>query len=215
MVELSSRVIEFTSVKQGATVGGIKSLCNQAMLHKYRGVCINSGYVDEAFKILRNNENVIIVSTAGFPTGGGSQKAKIYEAIVAGEQGAKEVDYMINLGFLKDRRNKELTQEIKGIVRNTKGLCDVKVIIEAPVLTEEEIVRVSNICVEEGAAFIKTATGFSGDTTPEMVKTIRKHVGDKIKIKASGGIRDLEAVRAMLRAGADTIGTSTMIEFED
>lgn len=215
MVELSSRVIEYTSVKQGATVGGIKSLCNQAMLHKYRGVCVNSGYVDESFKLLRHNDEMVLVSTAGFPTGGGSVKAKVYEAIVAGEQGAKEIDYVINLGFLKDRRNKELTNEVRSIVRNTKGLCDVKIIIEAPVLTEEEIVRVSNLCVEEGAAFIKTATGFNGETTPEMVKLIRKHVGDKIKIKAAGGIRDLETVEAMLRAGADTIGTSTLIKFED
>ena len=215
MVELNSRVIEYTSVKQGATVGGIKSLCNQAMLHKYRGVCINSGYVDECFKLMRHNDEMIIAATAGFPTGGGSVKAKVYEAIVAGEQGAKEIDYVINLGFLKDRRNKELTNEIRSIVRNTKGLCDVKIIIEAPVLTEEEIVRVSNIAVEEGAAFIKTATGFNGETTPEMVKRIRKAVDDKIKIKAAGGIRDLETVEAMLRAGADTIGTSTLIKFDE
>lgn len=215
MVELNSRVIEYTSVKQGATVGGIKSLCNQAMLHKFRGVCINSGYVDEAFKLMRHNEDMIIVSTAGFPTGGGSVKAKVYEAIVAGEQGAREIDYMINLAYLKDRRNKEMTNEIRNIVRNTKGLCEVKIIIEAPVLTEEEIARVSNVCVEEGAAFIKTATGFNGETTPEMVKKIRKLVGDKIKIKAAGGIRDLEAVEAMLRAGADTIGTSTLIKFDE
>lgn len=214
-IEELKRVIEYTSVKQGATTGGVKSVCTQAMLHKFRAAVVNSGYVNECFKTMRNDNNVLLVATAGFPTGGASQRAKIYEAIVAGEGGAKEIDVVLNLGYLKDRRNKEVTNEVRGLVRNTKGLCDIKVIIEAPVLTEEEIARACNICVEEGAAFIKTATGFFGDTTVDMVKTIKKIVGNNIKIKAAGGINDIETAMAMIKAGADTIGTSTLYKFDE
>ncbi len=214
-IEELKSVIEYTSVKQGATTGGVKSVCTQAMLNKFRAAVVNSSYVNECFKTMRNDDHVLLVSTAGFPTGGASQRAKIYEAIVAGEEGAKEIDFMLNLGYLKDRRNKEVTNEIRGIVRNTKGLCDIKVIIEAPVLTEEEIKRVCDICVNEGAAFIKTGTGFSGPTTVDMVKTIKKIVGNNIKIKAAGGINDVETAMAMIKAGADTIATSTLYKFDE
>ena len=158
---------------------------------------------------------MFIVSTAGFPTGGGSFNAKVYEAIKAAEEGAREIDFVLNLGFLKERKDKEVRNEIKHAVRNTKGLAEVKIIIEAPLLTQEEIVRACTIAVEEGAAYIKTATGFNGETTEDMVKLIRKTVGNNAKIKAAGGIRDMEAVKAMLKAGADTIGTSTLIKFDE
>ncbi len=214
-MEELNRIIEYTNVKPEAGVGDIKSLCTQAILNKFRAVCVNSAFVQPCFKELKDHGEVIVVSTAGFPFGGASMRAKVYEAIVAGENGAAEVDYVINLGYVKERKNKETRNEIRSIVRNTAGLCEAKIIIEAPSLTEEEIVRVSTIAAEENAAYIKTATGFAGPTTPEMVKLIRKTVGNKVKIKAAGGIRDEAAVREMLRAGADTIGTSTLIQFED
>ena len=119
------------------------------------------------------------------------------------------VDYIVD----------ETRSEIKQIIRNTAGLCKVKIIIEAPVLTEEEIVRVTTIAAEEGAFCIKTATGFSGPTTPEMVKTVKRALGtqkkeEPILIKAAGGIKTREDIYTMIRAGADLIGTSTMIEIE-
>ncbi|MDD6254572.1 MAG: deoxyribose-phosphate aldolase [Eubacteriales bacterium] len=209
-----NRLIEYTNVKFGAGIGDIRSLCTQAVLHKYRAVCVNSAFVEPAYKELREHPEVIIVSTAGFPLGAASVRSKIYEAIVAGENNAKEIDYVLNIGYVKERKDKETRSEIKQIVRNTAGLCEVKIIIEAPALTEEEIVRVSTMCAEEGAAYVKTATGFHGETTPEMVSLIRKTVEDKCRIKAAGGIKTEEDVRKMLRAGADTIGTSTLIEFE-
>lgn len=214
-LEELSKVIEFTNVKKTAGVGDIRSLCKQAMINKYRAVCVNSGFIRFCLEEFRSNRDVTIVSTAGFPGGGGSMKAKVYEAIFAAEEGAKEIDFMINVGFLKERKDREVRDEIKHVVRNTKGLAQCKIIIEAPILTPEEIVRVSTIAAEEGADYIKTASGFEGPTTVDMVKLIKKTVGNQCKIKAAGGIKDVETVKAMLRAGADTIGTSTLIKFDE
>ncbi|MCI8285636.1 MAG: deoxyribose-phosphate aldolase [Firmicutes bacterium] len=214
-MEELSKVIEYTSVKSTTTAGDVRSLCKQALINKYRAVCVNSGFVRFCQEEFKSNDDVLIVSTAGFPTGGGSFNAKVYEAIKAAEEGAREIDFVLNLGFLKERKDKEVRNEIKHAVRNTKGLAEVKIIIEAPLLTQEEIVRACTIAVEEGAAYIKTATGFNGETTEDMVKLIRKTVGNNAKIKAAGGIRDMEAVKTMLKAGADTIGTSTLIKFDE
>ena len=210
-----SKVIEYTAVKFGTTVGDVRSLCRQAVLNKYRAVCVNSGFVKVCYEELRKHPEVIIVSTASFPSGASSIRAKIYETICATEEGAKEIDFLPNIGLLKDRKDKELRDEIKGVVRNNAGVAQVKVIVEAPLLTAEELVRICNIAAEEGAAYIKTATGFNGDTTVDMVKSIKKIVGSKCKIKAAGGIKDVETVKAMLKAGADTIGTSTLIKFDE
>ncbi len=210
-----SKTIEYTGVKIDTTPGDVRSLCKQAQINKYRAICINSGYIGVAFEELKDVDDVIIVCTAGFPVGGASREAKIYEAIRASERGAREIDFMVNIGNLKDRKDKETKGEIKDIVRNTKGLSEVKIVIEAPILTQEEISRVCNMAVEEGAAYIVAATGFNGAVTVDMVKNIRSIVGDKIKIKAAGGIEDVETAKAMLRAGADTIGTGKVLKFED
>ena len=210
-----SKVIEYTAVKFGTTTGDVRILCKQAIMNNYRAVCVNSGFVKICYEELRKYPEVLIVSTAGFPTGASSNEAKIFEAIRAAERGAKEIDFVPNIGLLKDRKDKELREEIKGVVRNTAGIADVKIIVEAPVLTPEELVRICTISAEEGAAYIKTATGFNGDTTVDMVKNIKKIVGSKCKIKAAGGIKDAATVREMLKAGADVIGTSTLIKFDD
>ncbi len=214
-MEQLSKVIEYTNIKKTVSVGDVRSLCKQAIINNYRAICVNSGYIRYCLEELRSNRDIVIVSTAGFPGGGGSMKAKVYESIFAAEEGAKEIDFMVNIGYVKERKDKEVRDEIRHLVRNTKGLAECKVIIEAPILTPEEIVRVSTIAAEEGAHYIKTASGLEGPTTPEMVKLIRKTVGDKCKIKAAGGIKDLAAVKEMLRAGADTIGTSTLIKFDE
>ena len=214
-MEELNKVIEYTNVKATAATGDIRSLCKQAIINKYRAVCVNSGFVHICYEELRNNPEILIVTTAGFPLGAGSRKAKIYEGIFAAEEGAKEIDFVMSIGLLKERKDKDVRDELKNLVMNTRGLAEVKVIIEAPILTEEETVRASNLVLESGAAYIKTATGFNGETSPEIVRLIRKTVGDKIKIKAAGGIRDAETVKAMLKAGADTIGTSSLIKFDE
>lgn len=208
-----SKVIEYTAVKFGTTTGDVRSLCRQAVLNNYRAVCVNSAFVDTCYEELRKHPEVLIVSTAGFPFGAALNDAKIFEAIKVAERGAKEVDFVPNIGLLKDRKDKVLREEIRWVVRNTAGLAQVKIIVEAPALTPEELVRICTIAAEEDAAYIKTATGFNGDTTVDMVKNIKKIVGSKCKIKAAGGIKDVETVKAMLKAGADTIGTSTLIKF--
>jgi deoxyribose-phosphate aldolase len=210
-----SKVIEYTKVKFATTPGDVRSLCKQAIINKYRAVCVNSGFVRICYEELRKNPEVLIVATAGFPTGAGSNRAKIFEAITAAEEGAREIDFVPNIGLIKDRKDKDLRDEIKGVVRNTAGLAEVKIIVEAPLLTPEELVRVINIALEENAAYIKTATGFNGDTTVDMVKNIKKIVGKQAKIKAAGGIKDVETVKEMLKAGANTIGTSTLINFDE
>ena len=210
-----NKVIEYTKVQYGTTPGDVRSLCRQAQINQFRGVCVNSGFVRICYEELKKTPEILIVSTTSFPAGAASYRAKIYEAICAAEEGASEIDFVINVGLVKDRKDKELRDEIKGVVRNTAGMAKVKVIVEAPLLTPEEMVRVCNIAAEEEAAFIKTATGFNGATTVDMVKSIRKIVGKRCKIKAAGGIRDIETVKEMLKAGADTIGTSTLLKFED
>lgn len=214
-MENLSKVIEYTGVKIDTKLSDVRSLCKQSIINNYRGVCVNSGYIRTCYEELRDHDDIIMIATAGFPVGGGSLKAKVYEAIFAAEEGAKEIDFVINVGLLKDRKDKDLRDEIKSVIRNTKGLADVKLIIEAPILTPEEIARACTMGVEEGAKWIKTATGFNGDTTEAHVKAIRKIVGKDAKIKAAGGIKDVETVKAMLKAGADTIGTSTLLKFED
>ena len=213
-----TQIIDLTNVKPDAGIGDIKSLCTQALLHKFRAVCVNSAFVEPCYKELRQHPEIVIVSTAGFPFGSASVRAKVYEAIVAGEQNAAEIDYVLNIGYIKERKDKETRTEIKQIIRNTSGLCKVKLIIEAPVLTEEEIFRVTTMAAEEGAYCIKTATGFHGATTEKMVKTVRKALAGQKKeepvlIKAAGGIKTPADVNTMLKAGADLIGTSTIIEF--
>lgn len=210
-----SKVIEYTKTDFGATPGDIRSLCRQAIINNYKAVCVNSGFVKLCYEELRKNPEIMIVSAASFPHGASSLRAKVYEAICAAEEGAKEIDFIPNLGLLKDRKDKELRDEIKGVIRNTAGMAEVKIIVEAPLLTAEELVRLCNMAAEENAAYISTCTGLNGDVTVDLVKGIRKIVGKKCKIKAAGGINDEAAVREMLKAGANVIGTSSLIKFED
>jgi len=202
--------IEYTNVKRDATIAQIRTLCKTAIINKYPKVCTNSCYTRICKEELRDTD-IMIVTTAGFPNGTASGRVKTYEAIVAAEEGAKEIDYVMNIGLLKDRQAKELMNELKMVVKNTRGIAEVKVIIEASLLTEEEIIRSCEMAKEAGAAYIKTGTGFAGPATVDMVKLIRKTVGKDMKIKAAGGIKDIETARSLLAAGADFIGTSTAI----
>ncbi|MCR4600176.1 MAG: deoxyribose-phosphate aldolase [Clostridia bacterium] len=218
MSDLSKR-IEYTNVQPTATQADARSLCKQALINDYRAVCVNSSLVNVCYDEFREEDPEKapkIVTTAGFPNGGATYQSKIYEAIFACEhEQANEVDVVLNIGLIKARKDNDVRREIKQIKMNLAGLAPVKFIIEAPLLTEEEIVRVCGILMEEKAEWVKTATGFNGPTTVEMVKLIKKTVGKRMKIKAAGGIRDIETVKEMIRAGADTIGTSTLIKFDE
>ena len=210
-----NKIVEYSKLKFAATPGDVRSLCKQAIMNRYRGVCVNSGFVRICYEELKKNPEIIIVSATSFPNGASSYRSKIYEAICAAEEGAKEIDFAVNVGLVKDRKDKELRDEIKGVVRNTEGMAKVRAIVEAPVLTAEELVRVCNIAAEEEAAYIMTATGFNGNTTVDMVKDIKKIVGKRCLIKAYGGIDDAETVKEMVKAGAAIVGTDTIIKFEE
>ena len=199
--------IDHTLLDPAATERDIIELCNQAKQHKLYSVCVNSAYVPLAKQIL-DKSNVKICSVVGFPFGANITEAKVYEAKKAIDEGAHEIDMVINIGFLRSKNYVEVYKDIKE-VKTAIGKIPLKVIIEISELSKNEIVKVCEICVDAKADFIKTSTGFSkSGATLTAVKIIRKTVKDKAKIKASGGIHDLETALKYLEAGADRIGTS-------
>lgn len=199
--------IDHTLLKPVATERDIIELCNQAKQHKLYSVCVNSAYVPLAKQIL-DKSNVKICSVVGFPFGANITEAKVYEAKKAIDEGAHEIDMVINIGFLRSKNYVEVYKDIKD-VKTAIGKIPLKVIIEISELSKNEIVKVCEICVDAKADFIKTSTGFSkSGATLTAVKIIRKTVKNKAKIKASGGIHDLETALKYLEAGADRIGTS-------
>lgn len=154
--------------------------------------------------------DVNVCSVIGFPLGANTPEIKAYEAKNAVENGATEVDTVINIAALKEKNDDLVERDIRAVVDAVKGKALVKVIVEACLLTDEEKIRVCQLAVKAGADFVKTSTGFSlhGATT-EDVALMRKTVGSTIGVKASGGVRDLDDLKQMVKAGATRIGTSS------
>lgn len=199
--------IEHTLLAASATERDIIELCNDAKKHKLYAVCVNSAYVPLAKQILEKSE-VKICSVIGFPLGSTITEAKVFEAKKAIHDGAHEIDMVINIGFLRSKNYVEVYKDIKE-VKTAIGKIPLKVIIEISELSKNEIVKACEICLDAKADFIKTSTGFSkSGATLTAVKIIRKTVKDKAKIKASGGIGDLETALKYIEAGADRIGSS-------
>ena len=206
-------MIDSTLVKPTATKGEILRLCREAVQHKFHAVCVNSAYVPLAAQALKGT-SVKVCSTVGFPYGSALPEAKAYEAERAVERGADEVDMVINVGWLKSGDVDGVRRDIQGVVKAVKRLNPsalVKVIIETGYLTGEEKVLACRAAVEAGADFVKTCTGLVGRATVEDVQLMRKTVGERVGVKAAGGIRTYEDALAMIRAGANRIGTSTAV----
>jgi deoxyribose-phosphate aldolase len=199
--------IDHTLLKADATARDIEKLCAEALENKFFSVCVNGSWIASAHHLLEGSD-VKIASVVGFPLGAMSSDAKRFETEAAIDDGAQEIDVVLNVGKLKDGNDKFVLRELCDIVEAADERA-VKVILETCLLNDEEKIRACKIVVESGAHFVKTSTGFaaSGATIAD-VKLMRETVGPKFGVKASGGIRDTKAALAMIEAGATRLGTS-------
>ena len=206
-----SSLIDHTNLRPDALHSDIEILCKEAVQYKFASVCINPVYVSYAKSILKD-ENPKVCSVVGFPLGADSEEMKYAEARFLIFQGVDEIDMVMNTAFLKERKTDLVKNEIKKVVEAADGNC-VKVIIETSLLNQDEKALACNIVMESGAAFVKTSTGFSSSgATLEDVRLIKKLVGDRVGIKASGGIKTKNEALKLIEAGATRIGTSRGVE---
>jgi len=202
--------IEHTLLNSSATEEDILTLCKEAIEHDFFGVCVNGCYVKAASKYLKQND-IKIVSVVGFPLGAASAESKVFEAKTAIEHGADEIDMVMNIGFLKSGKTEAVQKEIEN-VKNAIGSKTLKVILETCFLSETEIRTACQLALSAGADFVKTSTGFgSGGATEKAVQVMAEEVETKMKIKASGGIRDAETAKKYIDLGVSRIGTSSGI----
>lgn len=211
--ETLAKMMDSTNVKATATKSDIEELCKEAAEYGFGCVCVNLIYVKLAATLLKGS-NVKVCSTIGFPFGVTFPKIKALEAVEAVENGADELDMVINLGALKSGDYEAVRQDIVAVVdvkRLSKEIV-VKVIIETAYLTNEEKIITCKLVKEAGADFVKTSTGFLGKgATVEDVKLMRQIVGSDFGVKAAGGIRTYTDAVTMIEAGANRIGTSTAV----
>ena len=201
---------DHTILKADATREMVERVCREAREHHFMSVCVNSYYTGFVADELQGSD-VRVCTVVGFPLGQMSTKAKAAETRIAVEDGADEIDMVINVGALKGGDDAVVFEDIRAVRKACEGKV-LKVIIETCLLNEEEKVRACRLAMEAKADFVKTSTGFStGGATKEDVALMRKTVGDTMGVKASGGIRDKEKAVEMLEAGADRLGTSATI----
>jgi len=199
--------IDHTLLKASATPEDICNLCDEAKKYQFYGVCVNSCYVFLASNELLNTK-VKVVATVGFPLGASSTKAKREEAKRCIKDGANEIDMVLNIGFLKHKLYKSIREEISSVKKGI-GHHVLKVIIETCYLTDDEKRIACQIAAKAGADYVKTSTGFGPEgATINDVKLMMEEVGDKIKVKASGGIKDTKTAKLYIDLGVSRIGTS-------
>ena len=206
-----NKYIDHTNLKNTATLKDIEKLCNEAIEYNFASVCVYPYYVTLAKKLLKNS-NVDVCTVIGFPSGESTKETKVFEAINAVENGADEIDMVINISALKNKDYDYIKDEIEEIRDAIDGKV-LKVIIETCLLTKEEIIKMTEICNETFVNFIKTSTGFSEyGARVEDVELINEHKSELLEIKASGGIKDMDTLEAMINAGATRIGTSNGVK---
>ena len=206
-----NKMIDHTLLKQGATQEEIKTLCKEAKENDFMSVCVNPSNVSLSYDCLRGSD-VKVCTVIGFPLGATTTKTKVFETREAIENGATEVDMVVNVGAIKSGDWNLVKNDIEDVYIASKGKALLKVIIETCLLTDEEKVKVCAICKAIGVGFVKTSTGFStGGATTKDVALMRKVVGEDLGVKASGGIKDATVAKAMIEAGANRLGTSSGI----
>ena len=202
--------VDHTLLLQGATWEEIKQICDDAMKYETASVCIAPSYVKQAAEYM--GDKMAVCTVIGFPNGYMTTKAKEFETKDALENGASEIDMVINIGWLKDKKYDLIENEI----RTLKAVCKdkiLKVIIETCFLTDEEKIKMCEIVTNAGADYIKTSTGFGGaGATFEDIKLFSEHIGPNVKMKAAGGISSIEDAEKFLELGADRLGTSRIIK---
>lgn len=202
--------VDHTLLTQTAVWDDIKQILDDAMKYNVASACIPASFVKEAAEYV--NGRLAICTVIGFPNGYATTASKVFMAKDAVNNGAKEVDMVINIGWLKDKKYDELEAEIKAI-KEAVGSLVLKVIIETCLLTDEEKIKMCEIVTKAGADYIKTSTGFStAGATFDDVKLFSEHVGENVKIKAAGGIASLDDAYKFLELGADRLGTSRIVK---
>ena len=205
-----SKYIDHTVLKAITTPSDIKKLCNEAIKYDFYSVCVNGCYVSKCKELLKDTD-VKITAVVGFPLGAMDTSAKVYEASKAIEDGASEIDMVINIGMLKAREFDYVENEIRDI-KKAIGSNILKVIIETCYLTEEEKIKACELSLNAKADFVKTSTGFGTfGATYEDVALMKKIVGDKALVKASGGIKSYDVTKKYIELGASRLGTSSGI----
>lgn len=210
--EILSKV-DHTILKQESTWEDVKQICDDGIKYNVASICIAPSYVKQASEYIKqNNSSLKVCTVIGFPNGYNTTETKVFETANAIENGAEEIDMVINVGWLKDRKYDEISREIKEIKRACQGKL-LKVIIETCLLTEEEKIKMCKIVSESGADYIKTSTGFSkAGATFADVELMAKNVAEGIKVKAAGGISGLEDAEKFIELGASRLGTSRIIK---
>ena len=204
------KMVDHTLLKQYCTTNDIKNLCDEAIEYNTASICIPPSYVSFAKEYV--NGKVKICTVIGFPNGYNTTRVKVDETIDAIKNGAEEIDMVINIGWLKDKKYDEILNEINE-VKNVCGNKILKVIIETCLLTEEEKIKMCEIVSESNADFIKTSTGFStSGANIEDIKLMKKYLTNNKQIKASGGISSFEDAEIFIENGASRLGTSRLIK---
>lgn len=203
-------MVDHTLLTQAATWEEIKQICDDGMKYQCASVCIPASYVKQAAEYVEGK--IAVCTVIGFPNGYSTKKVKVFETKDALDNGASEIDMVINIGHLKDKKYDEIEQEIRAIKEVCKDKI-LKVIIETCLLTEEEKIKMCEIVTKAGADFIKTSTGFStAGATFEDIALFKEHVGEHVKIKAAGGISSLEDAEKFISLGATRLGTSRIVK---
>ena len=204
---------DHTLLKQSAKWEDIRALCDEGMDNGCMSVCIPPSYVKQAYEYLRDKETKLKICTViGFPNGYNTTRVKVLETEEAVLDGADEIDMVINIGWLKDKREDEIVEEIKAVKKACHGRL-LKVIIETCLLTQEEKMAACKLVTKAGADYIKTSTGFStAGATFEDIALFAKHIGPDVKMKAAGGISSLEDAEKFIELGASRLGTSRIVK---
>lgn len=204
-----NKYIDHTLLKPEATETDIQNLCQEAIEYDFMSVCVQPFWVKKVAAFL-NDSDVKVCTVIGFPHGANTAEVKTFEAKQAVQNGAEEVDMVINIGAMKERAYDVVQHEISSIVEAIKGKAILKVIIETSLLTDEEKKAACEIAKEAGADFVKTSTGFStGGATLEDIRLMRETVGSDVGVKASGGVRSYEDAKNFIEAGATRLGASS------
>ncbi|MFD2913204.1 deoxyribose-phosphate aldolase [Jeotgalibacillus terrae] len=212
MMTSIAKMIDHTLLKPEATKDQVTTLCEEAAEHGFMSVCVNPYWVKLSAELL-DKTDVKVCTVIGFPLGASATETKAFETKQAIEDGATEVDMVINIGALKSGDYDTVKRDIQAVTAAAKGKALTKVIIETSLLTDEEKVKACELSVEAGSDFVKTSTGFSGGgATPEDIALMRKTVGPDLGVKASGGVRSAEDAQAMIDAGATRLGASAGIK---
>ncbi|MEF2965869.1 deoxyribose-phosphate aldolase [Paenibacillus sp. M1] len=205
-------MIDHTLLRADATKAEITKLTLEAKTYQFASVCVNPTWVSYAAEQLKGTE-VKVCTVIGFPLGASTSAVKAFETKDAIVSGATEIDMVINIAALKDGNNELVESDIRAVVQAAANQALVKVIIETCLLTDEEKVKACELAVKAGADFVKTSTGFStGGATAEDVALMRKTVGNRAGVKASGGVRSLDDMKKMIEAGANRIGASSGVK---